>query len=169
VRKDWFYKLLEEELDKDAIKDDDRYTSIALIVSGVLLISLFLAHQSESTGFFTETFGMIEVLLLYGNPIYWIVTSTLILINRKYFSRLLDIFGGLIFATVGITWLTVVFPFEFAYFAEVLPQSLKFLVQWISNDIARVLMVLGVIVHLVLTFFASILHLYVHRPRAQAF
>jgi type IV secretory pathway VirB2 component (pilin) len=43
---------------------------------------------------------------------------------------------------VATAWLLVVFPFDFTYFADVLPDFLRFLVQWISNDIARVIIVL---------------------------
>jgi hypothetical protein len=67
--------------------------------------------------------------------------------------------------TVGNVWLFVVFPFEFAYFVDVLPDFLRFQVQWISNDIARVLMVLGIIVHLVGAVYSAILRVFVHKAR----
>ena len=87
--------------------------------------------------------------MLYGFWGFWIVSAGLEgIFGRRFLSRLVDVFGGIIFATIALTWLLVVFPFEFAYFADVLPESLRFLVQWISNDIARVLMVLAIIVHL---------------------
>jgi len=64
----------------------------------------------------------------YGSLIYWIATAGLIVFGRKHLSRDFDVFGGLIFATVGIAWLFMVFPFEFAYFTDVLPDFLRFLV-----------------------------------------
>jgi len=70
------------------------------------------------------------MLLLYGSLICWIVTSAVLLFGRKNLSRDLDSFGGLIFATVGIAWLFVVFPFEFAYFADVVPDFSDF---WCSG------------------------------------
>jgi len=88
------------------------------------------------------------------------------LFDRKNLSRDFDI-PGLIFATVGIAWLFVVFPFDFAYFADVLPDFLRFLVLWISNDIARLLMVLGFIVHLIFAFFSAILRVFVRKARAR--
>jgi hypothetical protein len=63
----------------------------------------------------------------------------------RLLSRIFDTFGGGIFATIGLAWLLVVFPFEFAHFSDVLPESIRFLFQWISNDVARVIMALGVI------------------------
>ena len=87
--------------------------------------------------------------MLYGSLVFLIVTAGLEgVLGQRLLSRLFDTFGGIIFAAVATAWLFVVFPFEFAYFADVLPDSLRFLVQWISNDIARVLMVLAIIVYL---------------------
>ena len=79
--------------------------------------------------------------------------------KKKGFSR--NIFGGIIFAAISLAWLVVVFPFEFVYFADVLPDSLKFLVQWISNDIARVLMGLDVIVLLGAAVYSPIAYKFV--------
>ena len=164
--KSHFSKTAEKDLE-DALPNDERGASIALIVFGVLIGLYFVAHQMLSTGFFTATFGTIEMFLLYGSLIYWIVTSTVLLLGHKKLSRNIDYFGGLIFATVGTAWLFVVFPFEFTYFANVLPDFLRFLVQWISNDIARVLMGLGFIVHLVLAVYVSILYVFVRKTRRQ--
>jgi hypothetical protein len=59
------------------------------------------------------------------------------------------------------------FPFEFAEFADVLPESLRFLVQWISNDIARVLMVLAIIVHLAGAVYSPIAYKFVGKKRSK--
>ncbi len=142
----WFSRG-KAEADK-GIPYGHRVVGIALVVLSVLMILYFVAHQMQSTGFFTATFGTLEMLLLYGSLVFWIVSAGLEgVLGQRLLSRLFDVFGGLIFAAVCIAWLLVVFPFEFAYFADVLPDSLRFLVQWISNDIARVLMVLGIIVY----------------------
>ena len=163
--KRWFSRHVEAELE-DVIPYDERVVSIAIVVFGVLIVLYFVAHQTWSTGFFTATFSTLEMLLLYGSLIYWIVASALLLFGRKNLSRDFDVFGGLIFVTVGIAWLFVVFPFEFTYFADVLPDFLRFLVQWISNDIARVLMVLGIIVTLVMAVLSTILRVFVRKARA---
>jgi len=163
--KSWFSKLVEEDVEDD-IPYDERVASIAIVVFGVLIGLYFVAHQTWSTGLFTATFGTLEMLLLYGSLIYWIVTSALMLFSCKNLSRDFDI-PGLFFVTVSIAWLFVVFPFDFAYVADVLPDFLRFLVQWISNDIARVLMVLGIILHLVLAVFSAILRVFVRKARAK--
>jgi len=103
--------------------------------------------------------------MLYGIIIYWIATSVLILIGQKHPSRDLDTYGGLFFATFAIVWLIVIFPFEFTYFADVLPDFLRFLVQWISNEIALVVLILLSISHLILAIYSLILRLYVRKAR----
>ncbi len=77
-----FKRAVEQEVEEgEDIAYDDRVSSIVIIVVSVLIGSYFVAHQTRSTGFFTETFGTLEILFLYGSLVFWITTSTLILIN----------------------------------------------------------------------------------------
>ncbi len=166
--KSWFSRLVEKEVEEyDIIPYSERVTSIAIVVVFPLIVLYFVAHQMWSTNFFTATFGTLEMLLLYGSLIAWIVTGALEGFGRKNLSRDFDAFGGLIFSGIGIAWLLVVFSFEFAYFADVLPDSLRFLVQWISNDIARVLMVLLFIVNLVAAVYSAISRVFVRKARKK--
>ena len=166
--KSWLSERVEEELeDYDVLSLDDRVISICVIMVFPLIVFYFVAHQMFSTGFFTATFGTLEMVLLYGSLIFWIFTCTVLLLELKDLSRDIDSFGGLFFAAVGFAWLFVVFPFDFAYFADVLPDVFRFLVWWISNDIARVLLVLGFIVHLFLAVFSGILRVMVRKELAR--
>jgi len=165
--KKWLSKIVEAELeDYDKLSVDDRVISVVVIMFFPLIVFYFVAHQMFSTGFFTATFGTLEMVLLYGTPIYWIFTCAVLLLELKDLSRDIDSFGGLMFAAVGFAWLFVVFPFDFAYFADVLPDTLRFLVQWISNDIARIVLVLGFIVHLFLTIFSGVQRVMVRKELA---
>ncbi len=142
----WFSRGKAEA--EKGIPYSERVVGIAIVVFSVLMVLYFIAHQTRSTGFFTATFGTLEMLLLYGLLILGIISAGLEgVFGLRLYSRLFDVFGGLIFGAVGTVWLLVVFPFEFANFADVLPDSLRFLVQWISNDVARVIMVLAIIVY----------------------
>ena len=164
---DHFSKTVEEEL-SDEIPTADIGASIFLVVVSGLVGLYFIAHQTSSTGFFTSKFSTFEMVMLYGISIYWITTSVLILLGQKNPSRDLDSYGGLFFATFAIAWLFLVFPFDFTYFADVLqPDFLRPLVRLISNDIARVLMVLAIITHLGFAVYALIQRLYVRKARAQ--
>ena len=166
--KSWFSRRVEEEVENfDVIPSRDRVTGITIVVVFSLIVFYFVAHQTWSTGFFTATFGTLEIFLFYGSWIAWIVTGALEgVFGHKSLSRDFDAFGGIIIVIVGIAWLYVVFPFEFAYFADVLPDSLRFLVQWISNDIARVLMILALIANLVAAVYSTILRVFVRKARA---
>jgi len=163
----WFARHAESEAKKDAIPYSERVGNIVGIVVGFLIVLYFVAHQMWSTGFFTSKFETSEMLLFYGSLMYGIVSTALKgLFGRKNLARLFDAFG-LILVAIAITWLFVVFPFDFAYLADVLPSFLRFLVQWISNDIARVLMVLGIIVTLVMAIYTAILYVFVRRERSK--
>ena len=138
----WFSRG-KAEADK-GIPKNERIAGIGFFFAGSVLMVFYLAtHQILPTGFFTVNFGTIEMIMLYGSWIAWIITSGLEgVLGQRLLSRLFDTFGGIIFIAVATAWLIVVFPFDFTYFADVLPDFLRFLVQWISNDIARIVMVL---------------------------
>jgi len=143
----WFSRGKAEA--EKGIPSSERFVGISIVVISALIILYLIAHQRRATGFFTATFGTAEMIMLYGVLIAGIISAGLEgVLGLRLHSRLFDSFGGLIFAAVCTIWLLVVFPFEFAHFAEVSPESLRFLVGWISNDIARVLMVLAIIVYL---------------------
>ena len=101
--------------------------------------------------------------MFYIGLIFGIASPTLkVLFGRKNVVRLIDIIGG-VPGVVAIAWLYIVFPFEFAYFADVLPEFLRFLVQWITNDIARILIILGTVVALINAIYNAILYVLVRR------
>ena len=164
----WFSRRVEKELKDLASKARSHpRPAIAFVVVFTLIVLYLIAHQLWSTGFFTAKFGTFEMLLLYGSLIEWIVVAALEVFGRKNLSRDIDAFGGIIFVTIGGAWLFVVFPFEFAYFADVLPDFLRFLVQWISNDIARVVIVLWIIVNLVAAVYYGILRVLVRKELSK--
>ncbi len=159
----WFVRHAEAEAKKDTLAYSDRVGNVAALVVTILVTFYFVAHQVWSTGFFTTKFGSLEMLLFYGFLIYQIVPTTLkALLGRKNLSRLFDFFGA-VSGTIVLAWFYVVFPFDFAYFADVLPSFLRFLVQWISNDIIRALMVLGLIAAPVMATYSAILYVLVRK------
>lgn len=104
----------------------------------------------QETGFFTLKFGMLEMFLFYGFWVFWITTAFLeAFLSQRLLSRMFDTFGGIFFAAFSLGWHAVVFPFDFTYFVDVIPVSLRFLVGWISNDIARMVIVILCILHLI--------------------
>ena len=156
------------EADK-GIPKNERIAGITFFFTGSVLMILYLAaHQIWSTGFFTSAFGTVEMIMLYGSWIAWIITSGLEgVLGQRLLSRLFDTFGGIIFIAVATAWLIAVFPFDFTYFADVLPDFLRFSVQWISNDIARILMVLYTIAMGIAAVYAPIGYKFIRIKRAE--
>jgi hypothetical protein len=164
----WFVRHAQAEAKKDTVQYSERVGNIAVVVLSVLVVFYFVAHQMWFTGFFTATFGILEIFLFYGVIIYEIVPSAIrALFGRKNFARFFEVFGSVLF-TVALAWLFVVFPFNFAYFADVLPSFLRFLLQWISNDISGALMVLGLIVAPAMAIYQALMYVFVRRELSKA-
>ena len=160
ANENWFSRGKVEA--EKGIPFSERVVGIAIVVFSILMVLYLVAHQVRSTGFFTASFGTSEMLMLYGLLILGMISAGLEgIFGLRLHSRLFDVFGGLILAAVCTVWLLVVFPFEFTYYADVLPDSLRFLVQWISNDVARVLMVLAIILYLCAAIYCPIAYRFV--------
>ena len=156
----WFSRA-KADADK-GIPTNERITGIVLVIVSSLMIFYLSLHQIWSTGFFTTKFGMLEMFLLYGSLAAWIITGSLEgIFGQRLLSRLFDVFGGVIFITISLFWLLVIFPFEFAYFADVLPDFLRFILLWVSNDIGRGIMVVGVIVLFIAAAYSPIAYKFV--------
>jgi hypothetical protein len=163
----WFSRG-KAEADK-GIPKNERIAGIGIFFAGSVLVVLFLAaHQIWSTGFFTTKFGHIEMIMLYGSWISLSISSGLEgILGQRLLSRLFDTFGGIIYIAVATAWLTVVFPFDFTYFANVFPDFLRFVVKWISNDIARILMVLYAIVMGIAAVYSPIAYKFIRIKRSN--
>ena len=160
----WFSRA-KADADK-GIPLDERVSSAAIAVFSVLMVMFFVSHQAQSTGFFTAEFGTLEEFLFYGYWLVWMTTASLEgIFGLRLYSRLFDVFGGIIFLLISTVALLIIFPFDFQYLTGVLPESLRFLLEWISDDIARVVMVLGTIGLLFATFYSPIAYKFVDLKR----
>jgi len=156
----WFSRG-KAEADK-GIPRSDRVVSISICVLCILLLAYCAAHQVQATGFYTSGFNGFEMFLLYGSLVFWIVSSGLEgIFSRRLLSRIVDAFGGVLFVAFSLIWLLVVFPFDFAFFPTELPDSLSFLLKWISNGVARVIMALGFVFHLGAALYAPIAYKFI--------
>jgi hypothetical protein len=165
--KNWFARHAETEANKDIIPSSERFGNIVGFAVILLIGLYFVAHQMESTGFFTSKFDTLTMILFYVSLLFGIVSIVVkVIFGRKNLARPVDVFEFL-FATVATSWLFVVFPFEFTYFADVLPDFLRFLVQWISNDVAGVLMAIGIIVAPIVAFYTAIMYMLVRRELSK--
>ena len=151
-----WYTRAKQEADK-GVPTSERIFGIIIVTISILLITYFALHQIKTTGFFTKSFGTFEMFFLYGYFIFWIISAGLEgIFKNRFLSRIIDAFGGIVFSGICILFLFVIFPFDFSYFANILPISLRFILRWISNDIAKVILVLIFIFHIVAAIYSPI-------------
>ena len=162
----WFARA---KVDADkGIPTDERVSSAAIAVFSLLMVWFFVNHQTQATGFFTAEFGMLAQVLFYGYWAVWLTTASLEgILGLRLYSRLFDVFGGIIFLLISTIALLIIFPFDFQYLADVLPESLRFLLAWVSDDIARIVMVSGAIGLLFATVYSPIAYKFINLKHSK--
>ena len=104
--------------------------------------------------------------MFYGYWPVWLTTASLEgIFGLRLYSRLFDVFGGIIFLLISTVVLLIIFPFDFQYLADVLPDAMRFVLQWVSDDVARVVMMLGTIGLLFATVYSPIAYKFVDLKR----
>jgi len=114
--------------------------SVAIVL---LILGFYLYNQLANTGFFTSKFGGWETFAFYGS----IILSLLPPLARSFIGRRnpvrpLEAFYNIFFALASLG-LLIVFPFNFAHFANALPGGIRFLLSWVTNDIAWAVLLLA--------------------------
>ena len=133
----------------------------------LVLLIFFITHQRSSTGFFTSKFGSLEQFLFYGSLSFGIITSIgKIIAGRKNVIRPFDAFGAF-FSGVALVWFLHVFPFNFSHLADILPEILRLITIWISNDIVKMFMILGIIGCLVTSGYIIVLYTSIRKLNSQ--
>lgn len=167
-RKNWLDHHAESEAKKDRIPNSERRGNIAGIAVIFLVALFFVASQLWQTGFFTSSFGVAEMFLFYAAMLFGILTTTVRgVVGRKNLARLFDAIGGGLFF-IALLWLFVIFPFDFTHFADPLPRALEFLLNWVSNDIARFLMILGFVGAPIMLVYNALMYRLVRRKLAES-
>ena len=134
---------IEKEAQRDYIKPSQRGGEMATLIGIILVTFFFYAHQAWSSGFFTPSFGALEQFLFYGSILLGMLGPiTRMATGRRNAARPPELMSSILWIVASI-WLLSVFPFNFAHFADVIPDFLRFLVSWVTNDIATILIILG--------------------------
>lgn len=163
----WFARHAESEARKDVMKLSERAGELVGVFCIVVLLIFFGVHQTSSSGFFTSRFGSLEQFLFYGSPLFGIITSAgKIIAGRRNTIRPLEAFGA-IFGFGALLWLLHVFPFDFSHLSDVLPGVLRWIAAWITNDIAKVFMMLGIIGSLVTAVYITALYASIRKLSSQ--
>jgi hypothetical protein len=140
-----------DRTDKEILSLSQRLGGLARLVVMALLLAFFAIHQLANTGFFTAAFGPVEMVGLYG-PILVSFAAPIAraLSGRHNPARPFEAATNLSLA-IGSLWLAVVFPFNFAHLADVLPAAIRFIFSWITDDIGRLILILQGIIGAVMT------------------
>ncbi|MCA9905794.1 MAG: hypothetical protein KC547_18185 [Anaerolineae bacterium] len=116
-------------------------------VAGLLLLaSFFILHQTRATGFFTDKFGTPEMFLFYAPLLFSLLDALVqVVTGDRHLARPFQALSGLLMGLAAL-WFLINFPFEFAHLPDVLPEGLRFLLAWITNDLAKIPLVIQLIV-----------------------
>ncbi len=154
---EWLKPAIEEA--SKPIPGGDRVVGVGIIIVSVIIIIILATHLSQGTGFFTRKLTTLELVLLFGYWIAWIITATLeSVLGQRLLSRLFDSFGGIIFMSLSSLYFFVIFPFDFSHFVTVMPESTQFTLAWISNNVARVLLGLAGVAMFAAAFFSPVVY-----------
>lgn len=118
----------------------------ALIGGALLLLTgFFVLHQTRQTGFFNQNFGTLEAILLYGPLLLAILDCAAQVIGGRHNpARPFEAASGLLLGVAAV-WFLIHFPFEFSHLGDVLPEALRPLLGWVTNDLGRIPLVIQVI------------------------
>lgn len=131
---------------KEFLTIPQRVGELVLVFGMGLLFGFFVVHQILNTGFFTSEFGTFEMVCLYV-PILIasLAPLTRAITGQRNPARPIEALGDLCLA-FGSLWLLLVFPFDYTHLADVLPGVFRFVLAWITDDIARLFFVLQILV-----------------------
>jgi hypothetical protein len=133
----WLRKQVVKEVTKDSLPMSERLGQLVAVPFTLIAIWFFAEHQSRPTGFFTDGFGSLEAGLFYGIIVIGLAPPIVrFLLGRKNPARLVDIVQMAFFLIAGV-YLLSRFPFDFTYFAEVLPENLQPMFDWVTDGIAK--------------------------------
>jgi hypothetical protein len=122
----------------------DRIFGVFILLLSVVILHILTLHLLQETGFIIRELHSLELVLLFGYWVAWIITATLdSVLGMRLASRLFDSFGGILFMAISSLYFFWVFPFEFSLFTSVLPESIQFLLGWLTNSVARGLLLVG--------------------------
>lgn len=132
--------------DRESLSPAARVGEIILLGMCLLLLAFLVYHQAANTGFYTEKFGTFEMLCLYV-PLLLAFSAPAVraLTGHRNPGRPFEAVTSLLLAGAA-AWLLVVFPFNYAHLADALPQGVRFILAWVTDDIARIVFILQIVV-----------------------
>ena len=144
--KAWFQREAAKEAKKDVLKRSDRWGGLIGMIGIVIVLIFFASHLASRTGFFTVDFGAASAILFFGASAWGLIASGIRFVTgKKSPAKPFDIIGSVI-VFISLLYFLASFQFNFSHIADVLPDFLKWALQWITDDFAKGLMVLATVV-----------------------
>jgi hypothetical protein len=86
------------------------------------------------------------MLCLYV-PIALAISAMLVRVwtGQRQPARPLEVLRNLLLG-LGSLWLLTVFPFNFTHLADTLPEAMRFVLGWLTNDMGRILLILQIVI-----------------------
>ena len=132
------------------IPANERISSIIFFAFFSIGFWYILTLKRQDSQFFTSSFNKMDAVALYSFWLVWIITAGLEgILGLRWWSRLFDSFGAILVAALACLWLLIKFPFDFSFFAQLLPANWQWLLSWISNTVGRIVLVISFLFHLV--------------------
>lgn len=132
--------------DHDRMTVVQRMVEVITIFPMIGLFGFFVYHQQVNSGFFTEKFGVLQALCLYVPLILGLFAPAVrAWTGHRNPARPYEIATSLLLS-LGSLVLLIGFPFSFAHLADTLPEGLRFILAWVTDDIGRILMILQIII-----------------------
>ncbi|MEM0448419.1 MAG: hypothetical protein QW520_01165 [Methanomassiliicoccales archaeon] len=142
----WTKTLAKRERQKDLLKPADYIGETISIVLILLVALFFVRNQTLMTGFFTSEFKTLEMVLFYGSLLYGMVPAVMrMLTKRRNKVRPFEVLGSIIFIISALYFLSV-FPFNMAHLTDLFPPGLRFILDWMTSEIAKLLLAIAVII-----------------------
>ncbi len=160
-------KTVGKQTEKEVLTAAQRGGELISVIVILLVFGFFAYHQVAHTGFFTAKFGAEEMVCLYG-PILLSLAAPIVRAGtgRRNPARPFEVVTN-VFLALAALWLLLVFPFNFAHLADVLPGALHFVLAWITNEIGKVVLILQIIVGTIWALVTTVKYLSVRRRESS--
>lgn len=129
----------------DRMKQPERAGQLISVMLTVIAATYLFMHWLRDTGFYDPGFDEIDATMLFGPMLFSLVPPLFrFLVGRKNASRPSDVIVSVLFIISAIYFLAN-FMFNMEVFATPLPEGVRFLLDWISDDVARILLGLAIV------------------------
>jgi hypothetical protein len=134
----------QHEADDDALSRKDQTGQMVGIFGSVLVLLYFVSLWMGDAGFYTSQFSDVDAVVLFIPILLGIFPAFIRMVfMRQNPSRPFDVLNAALFVLSAIYFLND-FHFDMSHFSYPFPESLRFLVDWIDEGWARIVLVVGI-------------------------